>query len=283
MTPAPLAPLDGALVGGGAALRRALYEGAVVRVAPLAATLAYAERARALVEHEVGAPLEDAQARWSAVELFAGVTRARRALLADEAWASDAAAMLEALGLEPARLLVDAPRLRCVPSDGHRIAAAAPAYYAHRDTWYGNPRAQLNAWLALHDVEEARTFALYLAAHARAVENDSERFDLDDWERRVGFQNPAPGVDAVYPRAFAPETWGPALRFAARRGEVLLFAAAALHATCAHGAGRARFSVDFRVVDLAEHAAGLGAPDPDNRSRGSTLPSYRAVCAPRDP
>jgi hypothetical protein len=205
--------------------------------------------------------------------LFEAVTRARRVIVADPTWPDHAQAMLDGIAAAPGALAIDVPRLRCVPGGGQHIPAAAPVYYAHRDTWYANPKAQINAWIPLHDVDEAVTFEIFPEAFDRAVENDSERFDLEDWEANIGFQNPSPPVDA-YPRARG-SGWGPPLRFDARAGEILLFAAAHLHATRPHAREEARFSTDFRFVHLDDHHAGLGAPDPDNRSRGSTLASYR--------
>ncbi|MEO7732615.1 MAG: hypothetical protein ABIY55_16725, partial [Kofleriaceae bacterium] len=73
----------------------------------------------------------------------------------------------------------------------------------------------------------------------------------------------APGVDP-----------GPAIGFACRAGDNLVFSGAQFHATLPQATGRTRFSLDFRIVDLDDHAAGLGAPDVDNRSRGSSLIDY---------
>ena len=45
------------------------------------------------------------------------------------------------------------------------------------------------------------------------------------------------------------------------RGEVLLFSGAQFHRTLPQARGRTRFSLDFRVVDLDDHARGRGAPN----------------------
>jgi hypothetical protein len=46
------------------------------------------------------------------------------------------------------------------------------------------------------------------------------------------------------------------------------------HQTRKNATGRTRFSLDFRTVDLADHEAGVGAPNVDNRSTGSTVRDY---------
>jgi len=81
-------------------------------------------------------------------------------------------------------------------------------------------------------------------------------------------------MEARYPRAAPGVDGGRAVGFACRAGANLVFSGAQLHATLPHATGRTRFSLDFRIIDLDDHAAGLGAPDVDNRSRGSSLIDY---------
>jgi len=142
----------------------------------------------------------------------------------------------------------------------------------HRDTWYGSPGAQINAWIPLFDVDERDSFAIWEGAFGVAVENDSSAFDYASFTGRGGFQS-ASVIDAAYPRALgAPRGARTCVRVAA--GEVLAFAAAHLHGTTPNETSRTRFSVDVRFVDLDDHAAGRGAPDGDNASRGSALADY---------
>ena len=94
----------------------------------------------------------------------------------------------------------------------------------------------------------------------------------------VGWQRPGGAARGAYPRALGAldAEVGEPFTFEAEAGSLLLFSAAHLHRTCAHSSGRTRYSVDFRVVHLGEHAAGMGAPDVDNRSTGSALVDYVA-------
>jgi hypothetical protein len=210
----------------------------------------------------------------SLLDHYAAIARAR-ARIADAI--DEARAVVAALGLEPREVAIDAPRLRAVRHEGHAIAAAAPVYYAHRDTWYANPRAQLNVWIPLHDVSAEEGFDVYPDALAVPVANDSRGFDFDAFARDVGWQRPDPPPGAAYPRATEAIDRFPALPIAAPEGEIVVFSAAHLHRTRAHAAGRTRFSVDFRVVHLGDYEAGAGAPDVDDESTGSALATYRRL------
>ena len=96
----------------------------------------------------------------------------------------------------------------------------------------------------------------------------------DGWELKIGWQKLAAGIEARYPRAAPGADGGPAVGFACSAAENLVFSGAHLHATLPQATGRARFSLDVRIVDLDDHARGLGAPNVDKRSRGSSLRDY---------
>ena len=112
---------------------------------------------------------------------------------------------------------------------------------------------------------------------AAPVDNDSEIFDYNDWVRdgwelKIGWQKL--GADARYPRAALGADGGRAVGFSCTAGANLVFSGAHFHATLPQATGRTRYSLDFRIVDLDDHAAALGAPNVDNRSRGSALRDY---------
>lgn len=258
-------------VGSGPALRNALFSGSIVRVgAGLASdtivehvmsTLdeAFAPHPPRLAERHLDNDAWLERVDWARSRLDTGELQA---LL--RSW-------FATMGLAVERLQVDRPRLRAVKSGGHHIPQAAPAYFAHRDTWYGNPRAQLNAWLALHDVHESESFSLFPDAFGRSVRNDSATFALAEFEAAGGFQSIGGEGTRRYPRALEPAEWGESLGLTLRRGEGVLFSAAHLHATRPHDAGLTRFSLDVRCVDPQDVAGGSGAPDPDNESAGDTF------------
>jgi hypothetical protein len=267
----------------GAALRAALYAGAVFHFSPTPSSRALADdalaRLRAAFGGAGGGDVRRAQAELSNDEFFRRVGAVRRALYLDPGAGRAVGRLLGELGLEPARSAFDPVRLRVVAHEGHHNPAAAAVYYAHRDTWYAHPQALVVGWVPLHDVVDDETFVFYPDWFERAAPNDSETFDYDawvaaGWSLKIGWQDPRAGLTARYPRLTAPLAGARAEGFSARAGDVLLFSGAHLHETRRHALGRTRFSLDFRAVDLDDHARGLGAPNADNRSRGSSLADY---------
>src|SRR3989442_1366509 len=56
----------------------------------------------------------------------------------------------------------------------------------------------------------------------------------------------------------------PQIRLVVPPGGIILFSAAQMHSTVPNTSGRARYSIDFRTVNLADLRAGLAAPDFDS-------------------
>lgn len=265
--------------------RAALYAGVVFLLPPRAESIRLVRRVRRIVREtfaDVGPPRR-AQHVLEGGAMHARVNVAREALRNDTQARAHFLALMDAIGLSSLEHAIDDIRLRAIQSGGHRIAAAAPIYTPHRDTWYANPRSQINGWLPLHDVDASETFVFYPTAFGVAVENTSVGFDYESWRKTVGFQNPAPPLGAVYPRGVDdPPPFEP-VGFSARVGAVLLFAGAHLHQTRRHDSGFTRFSIDVRTVYLTDHQAGLGAPVVDDRSRGSTCRTTARKCASGEP
>jgi hypothetical protein len=265
-----------------AALRRAVYGGAVFLAAPTPASVRLAADARAALADALGcapAAIRDAPGAMPNEELFARIGPLRRALYLDAPYRAAVRDVVAACGHDPARIAFDPLRLRVILHRGHENPLAAPVYHPHRDTWYAHPRALIAWWIPLDDLAEHETFVFYPERFATPVANDSEVFDYadwvrDGWELKIGWQKLSAGAEARYPRAAPGIDGGRPVGFACRRGENLVFSGAHLHATLPQVTGRARFSLDFRIVDLDDHGAGLGAPDVDNRSRGSSLVDY---------
>lgn len=195
-----------------------------------------------------------------------------RELLRSEATRQETISFLENLGLPSSEYCIDYLRLRGVAPGAEKIPAAAPAFYAHRDTWYANPDCQINLWMPLHDVTPENSFAFYPDYFSKPVVNDSERFEYENFAREIGFQGTRSSKEAVYPR-LTEELSCPA-GFSLGAGEVLAFAAAHLHQTLPNRTSLTRFSVDLRIVHRADLAAGLGAPNVDNRSVGNAMLDY---------
>lgn len=266
----------------GRALRAALYAGDAFLGPPTGASRALATAVLARLAAGLGcAPPEvrDAAHALPNDELFVRIGALRRELYLGSGYHAHLRAVIAAGGLDPARVAFDPLRLRVVRHRGHEHPPAAAVYHPHRDTWYAHPRALIAWWIPLDDLAPHETFAFYPERFATPVENDSEVFDYadwvrDGWELKIGWQRLAAGAVARYPRAAPGVDFGRAVGFSCRTAENLVFSGAHLHATLPQATGRTRFSLDFRLVDLDDHAAGLGAPDVDNRSRGSSLTDY---------
>lgn len=263
-----------------AELRAALYRGEVFQLPPSKATLALVTTAEQTLERELGPSPRQAHRALPDEAFFAAVGRVRRALFCEPESQQQAIACAAPLAdAALTELAIDPARIRVIVPGSHRNPRAAPIYVHHRDTWYAHPEAVITAWIPLHDMTPSETFRLFPEALTRVVANDSEVFNYGDWVRdgdqlKVGWQAREAGRTVRYPGLIGPPPEDPGVGFAARRGELLLFAGAHFHRTHPREGRLTRFSLDFRVVHLGDHAAGLGAPNVDNRSRGSAVVDY---------
>lgn len=263
-----------------ATLRRDVYAGDIFLLPPTDASQAVARATCAALADALQCPPEqirEAPQELPNDELFRRIGPVRRMLYMEPAFHDHVRRVVAACGCDPERVAFDPLRLRVVLHRGHDNPLAAPVYHPHRDTWYAHPRALIAWWIPLDDLAPHETFVFYPDRFAAPVANDSEIFDYDDWVRdgwelKIGWQKL--GAEARYPRAAPGVDGGRAIGFACRTAQNLVFSGAQFHATLPQATGRTRFSLDFRLVDLADHKAGLGAPDVDNRSRGSALRDY---------
>jgi hypothetical protein len=261
------------------ALRRELYEGGLFLADPTPASQRLADDARALLDDALGGDIRTAHARFSNDDLFLRIGRLRRVLYLEPRFHDAVREALASLGFDPTRCAFDPIRIRVVLDRGHEIPGAKAVYYPHRDTWYAHPQSMIAWWIPLDDLRDDETFVFFPSFFRAPVPNDSEIFDYDDWVRRgwslkIGWQDPKAGLVARYPSTTGPVDIDETVGFSCRRGQNLLFSGSHYHRTLAQSAGRTRYSLDFRIVQLDDHARGLGAPNVDNRSRGSCLVDY---------
>lgn len=175
-------------------------------------------------------------------------------------------------------LFADPVRLRVIPGGREAEFYKASAFGAHRDSWYANSRAQINWWIPLHDVDESQSVLFYPDFFERPIANDSEQFDYATWRNEVGFGKSQLGRGGFYPRVQEPiEPDEPRFAICAEKGSIVLFSAAHLHQTVINKEESVRISVDFRTVDPLHERECIGAPDLDNRSRGSATSEYRLI------
>ena len=260
-------------------LLAALYEGRVFKLAPTAESLQLTLGANAILEHELGGEIRSAHARIGEAAHFEAIGRARRIFYLERAFQRHAMRITAGLGLDIARIAFDPIRVRVIQSGGHENPRARAVYYPHRDTWYGHPSALVTVWIPLHALPEDETFVFHPEKWREPVPNDSEIFDYDEWVSKgwglkIGWQRKNDGLEARYPGVTEAVHLGPGVGFSCQRGETLLFSGAHFHRTLPQAKGRTRFSLDFRIVQLEDAEAGRGAPNVDNRSRGSALVDY---------
>lgn len=260
--------------------RDRIFAGAVYLKSAGPASLAFVDSVLQLMRDRLGTDdIRAAHNAWSADELFARLGSLRRTIYQEKEFHSHVRAVVAECGFDTERVAFDPARLRVVQPGGHRNPLAAPVYYPHRDTWYAHPQCMIVGWLPLHDLAPEETFELYPDCLCRPVFNDSEIFDYNDWIKdgpslKIGWQERNSGVTARYPRALDTTVPERVERFSCHAGDTLVFSGAHYHRTLPHDLPQTRYSLDFRIVDRDDIAAGRGAPNADNRSRGSTLKDY---------
>lgn len=276
------AELTRAPAGDNAATRRAIYRGELFMLPKTEASDRLVRDVRALLTVELGGDaIREIPSSLTNDDWFTRIGRVRRELFTSEVWHERVRELLASYDFDPGRTAFDPLRLRAIAHRGHENPLAAPVYYPHRDTWYAHSQAIITWWLPLDDLNEEETFVFYPERFAEVVPNDSEVFDYDAWVRdgwslKIGWQDQEASRRARYPSVLdaGGYDFGRARHFSCQRAETLLFSGAHFHRTLAQATGRARFSLDFRTVDLEDHARGEGAPNVDNRSRGSALVDY---------
>ncbi len=261
-------------------LRERLYRGDAFLLPPTGASEALVTAVRERVREELGGEnIREIPLSLEDDDLFRRFGRIRKILYTEPRFLELARDTIAQGGFDPALAAFDPLRLRVIAHRGFENPRARPVYYPHRDTWYSHPQSIVTWWIPLDDLEEHETFVFHPRYFGEAVDNDSEIFDYREWVARgwdlkIGWQDPEAGRTARYPRAHEGFDPGPGLGFSCRRGENLLFSGSHFHQTRPQATGKTRYSLDFRVVHLPDEAMGLGAPNVDNRSRGSALPDY---------
>ncbi len=261
-------------------LRQSLYAGELFLLPPTAASTDVADQVQALLERELGvSDIRAVHRELSEETFFERIGKVRRALFLEPHWHDVVRRLVAACDVDPEAVAFDPIRLRVISHRGHENPRAKAVYLAHRDTWYAHSQAVVTWWIPLHDLPEEETFFFYPARFTEEVPNDSEVFEYgawvrDGWDLKIGWQRRDAGLETHYPGVLGEVDPGPAVGFSCRRGENLLFSGAHFHQTREQATGSTRFSLDFRVVDLADHERGVGAPNVDNRSRGSAVVDY---------
>ena len=183
--------------------------------------------------------------------------------------------ILDDLGCDLERTYFDVPRLRTVTHGEYLTGGLGYAFKPHRDTWYSPPMCQINWWLPIYPIESENAMAFHPTYWDRAVKNDSCTFNYQEWQR-TGRKTAGQHVKTDTRKQ--SEVKEPLdlhqLRIVTEAGGLVIFSAAHLHSTVPNTTGRARLSIDFRTVHLADLTAGRGAPNLDSACSGTTIRDY---------
>lgn len=174
-------------------------------------------------------------------------------------------ALFAAFGFDPRRTAADVVNLRCQPHDDEPVPDPRHTLGAHRDTWGSNVYQQINWWAPVFPVTPERTIALFPAWWDRPVANDSADWDLDAIRAEIRAAREA-GRQPEYrnvPEPLEPLDRADWLPVVIEPGDVLVFSGAHLHASVPNASGSARYSLEFRSMDLHDAAKGVGAPNID--------------------
>jgi hypothetical protein len=260
--------------------RRALYAGEIFVYAETPATRALCGFAREMVEaafaphdprriHEV-MPVEECVAVLAELKpRFIHHPRAK-ALLQD---------MLREFGCDPDATYFDVPRLRSAMPKDYLAAGIAYAFHPHRDTWYSAPFCQINWWLPVYDLAPDNAMAFHPRYWRHGVRNSSALYNYDRWNaesRRQAAQHIRSDT-RVQPRAQEAMELEPELRLLCPPGGAILFSAAQMHSTVPNTTPYARWSIDFRTVNIDDALVQRGAPNVDSACTGTTMRDYLRV------
>ena len=190
-------------------------------------------------------------------------------------------AVIEEAGFQAEQTHYDLPKPRTSFPVGHLNTGVAFAFPWHRDVWYSAPAQQINWWLPIFPVRDDNAMSFDLPSFARAVPNSSDTFDYyrnnasrSTTAKQVSKESQArPGAIDHHPDQ--------ELILLPAPGEVLLFSGAQLHASIPNTSGRARFSVDFRTVNVPDLLAGRGAPLVDVNCTGTAIRDFINVADER--
>jgi hypothetical protein len=190
-------------------------------------------------------------------------------------------AIIEEAGFAAELTHYDLPKPRTSFPQGHLTTGVAFAFPWHRDSWYSAPAQQINWWLPIFPVREDNAMSFDPASFARAVPNSSDGFDYyQNNASRLTTAKQVTREQQVRPAALnhTPEQQ---LVVMPAPGQVLMFAGTQLHLSIPNTSGLARYSVDFRTVDVPDLLAGRGAPLVDVHCTGTAIRDFINVADER--
>jgi hypothetical protein len=187
--------------------------------------------------------------------------------------------LLVEVGCDPRRTFQDVPRLRVAYPADYLTTGIAYAHHPHRDTWYSAPPCQLNWWMPIYDFDANQGMAFHPRYWGASIKNGSADFNYYRWNAD-GRKNAAKHVKSdtrVQPHAEEPLELEPDVRLVVPAGGIILFSGAHLHSTVRNETSRARWSIDFRTVNVGDLANRRGPATSDSASTGTSLRDFRRV------
>lgn len=183
-------------------------------------------------------------------------------------------AIIAEAGFDPEFTHYDVPKPRTSFPSGHLTTGIAFAFPWHRDVWYSAPAQQINWWLPIFPVRDDNAMSFDLASFGQAVPNSSDTFDY--YQNNAARRSTATQVSREVQARPGALNHKPSqeLVILPAPGEILLFSGAQLHASIPNTSGRARYSVDFRTVDVGDLMAGRGAPLADVHCTGTAIRDF---------
>ena len=185
--------------------------------------------------------------------------------------------VLDALSWDLDQWYVDVPRLRGVTSHGYLTTGVGYAHHPHRDNWWSAPMQQINFWMPFYEYESTSGMEFYPNYWDVEVPNTSNEFDYYDWNAH-GREDAAKMITEdtrKQPKATIPLDLRNKLRLVVPVGGAQVFAACHLHGAVGNDTGKARFSLDWRVVHVADLASGRAPANLDCNGRGTSLRDFR--------
>jgi len=178
-------------------------------------------------------------------------------------------------GIDLDRLYFDVPRMRSAYPEHFFSSGIAYAFHPHRDTWYSAPMSQINWWLPIYPLDREKCMGFYPRYFDESVENNSEIYNYYEWNEKSRAQaSQYVKSDTREPpkaqQALEPVT----VRFLPPPGGIILFSGTQLHETVPNKASIARYSIDFRTVQIDDVVNRVGAHNLDSRCTGTTMRDY---------
>lgn len=185
--------------------------------------------------------------------------------------------VLEELGWDLDQWYVDVPRFRGVTSHGYLTTGVGYAHHPHRDNWWSAPMQQINFWMPIYEYESTSGMEFYPDYWDAEVTNSSNEFDYYDWNAhgRADAAKMIKKDTRKQPKATIDLDLKNKLRLVVPVGGAQVFAACHLHGAVGNDTGRARFSLDWRVVNYADLESGNAPKNYDCNGLGTSLRDFR--------